>query len=438
MKNFNAQAILAKVRNKSSLSRDEMVWFAKGLSDGKVTDAQAGAFSMAVALNGLGSQQARTDWTLAMRDSGKILSWEVGSPVLDKHSTGGIGDCVSLILAPLLASIGVCVPMISGRGLGHTGGTLDKLESIPGVKVMHSEKRLVEIIESCGCIIAGANENIAPADRRLYAVRDVTSTVDSLDLITASILSKKLASGLDGLVLDIKCGSGAFMADLNQATELAKALVKTANAAGCATTALITDMNQPLAPAMGNALEIVEVMRVLSGETVGRLRSITVSLGAEILKAQKIYNNISQATNELERNLNSGAALKKFSEMISLMGGPINFGQDFNRYLPEATAVIEVFAPEAGYLAQWDGRSLGNIVVKLGGGRLVETDQVDHAVGFSEIASIGTKLSKGSPILKIHATRIDHAEEAKRQVLAAFKLSDSAPKETELVLKRIT
>ncbi len=438
MKNFNAQAILAKVRNKSSLSRDEMVWFAKGLSDGKVTDAQAGAFSMAVALNGLGSQQARTDWTLAMRDSGKILSWEVGSPVLDKHSTGGIGDCVSLILAPLLASIGVCVPMISGRGLGHTGGTLDKLESIPGVKVMHSEERLVEIIESCGCIIAGANENIAPADRRLYAVRDVTSTVDSLDLITASILSKKLASGLDGLVLDIKCGSGAFMADLNQATELAKALVKTANEAGCATTALITDMNQPLAPAMGNALEIVEVMRVLSGETVGRLRSITVSLGAEILKAQKIYNNISQATNELEKNLNSGAALKKFSEMISLMGGPINFGQDFNRYLPEATAVIEVFAPEAGYLAQWDGRSLGNIVVKLGGGRLVETDQVDHAVGFSEIASIGTKLSKGSPILKIHATRIDHAEEAKRQVLAAFKLSDSAPKETELVLKRIT
>ena len=438
MKNFNAQAILAKVRNKSSLSRDEMVWFANGLSDGKVTDAQAGAFSMAVALNGLGSQQARTDWTLAMRDSGKILSWEVGSPVLDKHSTGGIGDCVSLILAPLLASIGVCVPMISGRGLGHTGGTLDKLESIPGVKVMHSEERLVEIIESCGCIIAGANENIAPADRRLYAVRDVTSTVDSLDLITASILSKKLASGLDGLVLDIKCGSGAFMADLNQATELAKALVKTANEAGCATTALITDMNQPLAPAMGNALEIVEVMRVLSGETVGRLRSITVSLGAEILKAQKIYNNISQATNELERNLNSGAALKKFSEMISLMGGPINFGQDFNRYLPEATAVIEVFAPEAGYLAQWDGRSLGNIVVKLGGGRLVETDQVDHAVGFSEIASIGTKLSKGSPILKIHAARIDHAEEAKRQVLAAFKLSDSAPKETELVLKRIT
>ena len=438
MKNFTAQAILAKVRSKSLLSRAEMVWFAKGLSDGKVTDAQAGAFSMAVALNGLGSQQARTDWTLAMRDSGKILSWEVGSPVLDKHSTGGIGDCVSLILAPLLASIGVCVPMISGRGLGHTGGTLDKLESIPGVKVMHSEERLVEIIESCGCIIAGANENIAPADRRLYAVRDVTSTVDSLDLITASILSKKLASGLDGLVLDIKCGSGAFMADLNQATELAKALVKTANEAGCATTALITDMNQPLAPAMGNALEIVEAMRVLSGETVGRLRSITVSLGAEILKAQKIYNNISQATNELERNLNSGAALKKFSEMISLMGGPINFGQDFNRYLPEATAVIEVFAPEAGYLAQWDGQSLGNIVVKLGGGRLVETDQVDHAVGFSEIASIGTKLSKGSPILKIHAARIDHAEEAKRQVLAAFKLSDSAPKETELVLKRIT
>tara|TARA_Y100000589_G_scaffold326426_1_gene366168 strand:+ start:274 stop:1590 length:1317 start_codon:yes stop_codon:yes gene_type:complete len=437
MNSFNTRAILVKLRNKRSPSHDELAWFAKGLADGMVTDAQAGAFAMAVALNGLGSQQARTDWTLAMRDSGKTLSWEVGSPVLDKHSTGGIGDCVSIILVPLLASLGVCVPMISGRGLGHTGGTLDKLESIPGVKVMQSEERLVEIIENCGCIIAGASEDIAPADKRLYAVRDVTSTVDSLDLITASILSKKLASSLDGLVLDIKCGSGAFMTDLNQATELAQVLVKTANEAGCPTTALITDMNQPLAPAMGNALEIAEAMRVLAGNTVGRLRSITVSLGAEILKAQKIFKNISQATTELEKTISSGIALEKFSEMIALMGGPINFGQDFSRYLPEATAVIEVCAPEDGYLAEWDGQALGNIVVKLGGGRLIETDQVDHAVGFSDIASLGTKLSKGAPILKIHAARIDHAEEAKRQVLTAFKLSDSVPKETDLVLKRI-
>ena len=214
MINCNAQAILSKIRCKNSLSREELIWFANGLADGMVTDAQAGAFAMSVAINGLGSQLARTNWTLAMRDSGKTLSWDVGLPVLDKHSTGGIGDCVSIILAPLLASFGVCVPMISGRGLGHTGGTLDKLESIPGVKVMHSDKRLVEIIKNCGCVIAGASADIAPADKRLYAIRDVTSTVDSLDLITASILSKKLASGLNGLVLDIKCGSGAFMTDL--------------------------------------------------------------------------------------------------------------------------------------------------------------------------------------------------------------------------------
>ena len=205
------------------------------------------------------------------------------------------------------------------KRLGHTGGTLDKLESIPGVKVMLSDKRLVQIIENCGCVIAGASQDIAPADKRLYAVRDVTSTVDSLDLITASILSKKLASGLDGLVLDIKCGSGAFMTDLNQATKLAQALVKTANEAGCPTTGLITDMNQPLAPAMGNALEIVEAVRVMSGDKRGRLRSITVSLGAEILTAQKLFKNTQQASVELERQINNGAAMEKFSEMIALM-----------------------------------------------------------------------------------------------------------------------
>ena len=435
---FSAQEILSKIRCKSSISREELIWFANGLADGVVTDAQAGAFAMSVAINGLGSQLARTNWTLAMRDSGKTLSWDVGLPVLDKHSTGGIGDCVSIILAPLLASFGVCVPMISGRGLGHTGGTLDKLESIPGVKVMHSDKRLVEIIKNCGCVIAGASADIAPADKRLYAIRDVTSTVDSLDLITASILSKKLASGLNGLVLDIKCGSGAFMTDLIQATKLAEALVKTANEAGCPTTGLITDMNQPLAPAMGNALEIVEAMRVLSGAKGSRLRSIAVSLGAELLTAQKICKNKRLATIELERKIDSGLAMDKFSKMISLMGGPSNFGQNFTRYLPEATAVIEVCSPDAGYLAQWDGQSLGNIVVSLGGGRLVETDQIDHAVGFSDIASIGTKLAKGSPILKIHAARIDHAESARIQVLKALKISDAIPKETDLVLKRIT
>jgi thymidine phosphorylase len=437
MKNFTAQSLLSKLRNKVSLTKDELVWFARGLANGTVTDAQAGAFAMSVALNSLGSQQSRTHWTLAMRDSGKTLSWDVGAPVLDKHSTGGIGDCVSLVLAPLLASVGVCVPMISGRGLGHTGGTLDKLESIPGVKVMLSDKRLVQIIENCGCVIAGASQDIAPADKRLYAVRDVTSTVDSLDLITASILSKKLASGLDGLVLDIKCGSGAFMTDLNQATKLAQALVKTANEAGCPTTGLITDMNQPLAPAMGNALEIVEAVRVMSGDKGGRLRSITVSLGAEILTAQKIFKNTQEASVELEKQINNGAAMEKFSEMIALMGGPSNFGNDFGRYLPESTAVIEVCASASGYLVGWDGQFLGNIVVKLGGGRLVETDKVDHSVGFSDIVSVGTKLSKGTPILKIHAARIDHAESAKIQVLKAMKVSDTPPKEAALVLKRV-
>ncbi|MCR9115170.1 MAG: thymidine phosphorylase, partial [Rhodobacteraceae bacterium] len=254
-------AVIAAVRDGHPVPKEALGDFVLGVSDGTVSDAQVGAFAMAVLLRGV-SGQTRTDLTLAMRDSGRTLDWGDGPPVIDKHSTGGIGDCVSLVLAPALAACGTRVPMISGRGLGHTGGTLDKIEAIPGVQTGLEEARLRQIVDRTGCVIAGATADLAPADRRLYAIRDVTATVESIDLITASILSKKLAAGLEGLVLDVKLGTGAFMKDQAAATALARSLVDTANAAGCQSSALITDMNQPLAPAAGNALEVAEAMRV--------------------------------------------------------------------------------------------------------------------------------------------------------------------------------
>ena len=270
---MDARGILAKLRHDRRLTPEELTWVAGALADQRLSAAQAGAFAMGVCRNGL-DEAGRVALTKAMCASGHVLTWDLDKPVLDKHSTGGVGDCVSLVLAPALAACGAYVPMISGRGLGHTGGTLDKLEAIPGVGVMLDEARLRVVVEQVGCAIVGATGDIAPADKRLYAVRDVTSTVDSLDLITASILSKKLAAGLEGLVLDVKVGSGAFMKDLDAARDLAQALVGTANAAGCPTRAIISDMSQPLVPSLGNALEVAEVMQVLCGERTGAGRCV--------------------------------------------------------------------------------------------------------------------------------------------------------------------
>ncbi|MCC6972270.1 MAG: thymidine phosphorylase, partial [Phycisphaerales bacterium] len=256
---MDARTIIAAVRDRRGLPGDAATWFANGLASGEVTDAQAGAFAMAVLLNGLSAEE-RAGWTLAMRDSGRVLRWNMPGPVVDKHSTGGIGDSTSLLLAPALAACGAYVPMISGRGLGHTGGTLDKLESIPGYRTEVPIEDLNGLVAEIGCAIIGATADIAPADRRLYAIRDVTGTVESIDLITASILSKKLAAGLEALILDVKVGSGAFMKTIVDARALARSLTATANLAGCRTAALITDMDQPLGSSAGNALEVIEVM----------------------------------------------------------------------------------------------------------------------------------------------------------------------------------
>ncbi|MEM7522097.1 MAG: thymidine phosphorylase, partial [Pseudomonadota bacterium] len=303
----DTRTIIAKLRNRQTPSKDELRWFAIGLADQTVTDAQAGAFAMAVCLNGLGDV-GRVALTMAMRDSGSVLDWDLNGPVLDKHSTGGVGDCVSLVLAPALAACGVFVPMISGRGLGHTGGTLDKLSAIPGLSTQLGTQRLREVVTRAGCAITGASADVAPADKRLYAIRDVTSTVESLDLITASILSKKLAAGLDGLVLDVKVGSGAFMKDTAAASALANALVMTSNAAGCKTTALITDMSQPVAPALGNALEVAEAMKVLTGQTKGKLVEICASLGGVLLSDAGIVEDVQIGADAITAAIADGRA----------------------------------------------------------------------------------------------------------------------------------
>ncbi len=416
---MDARAIIAKVRSKKTPTGAELAWFAKGLADGLVSDAQAGAFAMAVLLNGLGTK-ARVDLTLAMRDSGDVLAWDLSGPVLDKHSTGGVGDTVSLVLAPALAACGVYVPMISGRGLGHTGGTLDKIESIPGVVAQIDIARLRAITAEVGCAIVGATGRIAPADRRLYAIRDVTATVESIDLITASILSKKLAAGLQGLVLDVKLGSGAFMKTAADARALARSLVDTANGAGCPTAALITDMDQPLAPTLGNALEVATAMEVLAGNRAAapRLHDLTVALGAELLTLA----GIDAGAGKIEQAIASGQAMDRFARMIAALGGPPDMADDWHTHLPKAPVVGEVPAPESGHISAINGEALGLAVVGMGGGRRVETDRIDPGVGLEQVVTLGAQVNRGDPLCVLHARDEDSAEATARAVLAAITI----------------
>jgi thymidine phosphorylase len=435
---MDARGIIAQVRDGHAPSAEALAWFAAGLANGEVTDAQAGAFAMAVLLRGLGDE-GRVALTRAMRDSGRVLTWDLAGPVLDKHSTGGIGDCTSLLLAPALAVCGAYVPMISGRGLGHTGGTLDKLESIPGFRTGLTEDQVRRQMAGVHCAIVAASADLAPADRRLYAVRDVTGTVESIDLITASILSKKLAAGLEGLVLDVKCGSGAFMKTPEQAEALARALVDTAQGAGCMTSALITDMSQPLATAAGNALEVIEVMETLTGTSVNAaLWDLTCALGGEALALGGLAADADDGAGRIAQALESGAAAEVFGRMVAAQGGPADFVERWPDRLPAAPVVREAPALDDGYIARIDGESLGHAVVHLGGGRLREGDRIHPAVGLSDLIGLGDEIGAGVPLGMVHAASEDAAEVAIRAVQAAYVVGTSVLDEVPLVLKRIT
>lgn len=433
----DARGIIALVRDGGQPTEDALRWFAAGLASGAVTDAQAGAFAMAVLLKGL-SEAGRVALTKGMRDSGRVMVWDLPGPVVDKHSTGGIGDCTSLLLAPALVACGAYVPMISGRGLGHTGGTLDKLEAIPGFRTGIGEEALRRQMTQVKCAIVAASADLAPADRRLYAIRDVSGTVESIDLITASILSKKLAAGLEGLVLDVKCGSGAFMKTPERAEALAHALVKAAQGAGCMTTALVTDMSQPLATAAGNALEVIEVMETLTGTSVNTaLWDLTVALGGEALALVGLAHDAADGEGRIAQALESGAAAEIFGRMVAAQGGPADFVDRWPDRLPSAPVMREVPGLADGYVVRIDGEALGLAVVHLGGGRLREGDRINPGVGLSDLAGIGEEAGAGVPLAMVHAATEDAADAAVRAVQAAYHISEAPPEEPLLVQQRI-
>ncbi len=421
------QELIRKKRDGGRLSDAEIEFLVKGIADGKgLADAQIGALAMALFLNGMDAAE-RIALTRAMTHSGNVLSWKgenLPGPIVDKHSTGGVGDKVSLMLAPMVAACGAFVPMISGRGLGHTGGTLDKFESIPGYSAKPDLALFRRVVRDAGCAVIGQTADLAPADRRLYAIRDVTATVESIGLITASILSKKLAAGLDALVMDVKFGSGAFMAKFDDAKALAQSIVEVANGAGLRTRALLTDMDRPLGRTAGNALEMREAVAYLTGERDARLHDVTKALAVEMLDLSGVAPR-AQAAAKIEAALSSGQAAERFARMVAGLGGPKDFLERIDSYLPIAPIIRPVFAPSRGIVAKIDTREIGIAVLELGGGRVDPAQAIDHAVGFTEIASTGAEIGPNRPIAILHARDEASAEKAARTLIAAYNLGDA-------------
>ncbi|XYK82547.1 MAG: thymidine phosphorylase [Labrenzia sp.] len=420
------QELIRKKRDGGALSSEEIAFFVKGLADGSVTEGQVSALAMAVFFKGLTIDE-RVALTLAMRDSGDVLDWsDIEAPVLDKHSTGGVGDNVSLMLAPALAACGAAVPMISGRGLGHTGGTLDKFDSIPGYKTQPDNALFKKVVKEVGCAVIGQTGNLAPADKRFYGIRDVTATVESIDLITASILSKKLAAGLQGLVLDVKWGSGAFMATLEEARGLAESLVLVANGAGLKTTALLTDMNEPLASAAGNAIEMQNAVDFLKGTAIdNRLWDVTVAQGGELLASGGLAPDAEAGCDMMRTAFESGKAAEKFAEMVSALGGPADFMEKPELYLATANFEAPVYPFEDGIVTEIDARGVGVAVVALGGGRKAAADVIDPSVGFTCLAGVGNSVDADSPLAIVHARNEEDAEAAAIALRAAYTVGSA-------------
>ncbi|WP_274626805.1 thymidine phosphorylase [Arvimicrobium flavum] len=433
------QEIIRKKRDRRPLDAGEIAEFVKGVVSGAVSEGQVAAMAMAVLLNGMSRDEA-VALTLAMRDSGDVLDWsDLPGPVTDKHSTGGVGDNVSLMLAPIVAACGAYVPMISGRGLGHTGGTLDKMDSIPGYVSQPDNALFRKAVLETGCAIIGQTANLAPADKRIYSIRDVTGTVESVPLITASILSKKLAAGLQSLVLDVKVGNGAFMAKSRDATELATSLVEVANGAGLKTSALITGMNEPLASAAGNAVEVANAVDFLTGRWRDpRLLEVTLSLAAEMLHAAGIAASNQQGLQRANEALDSGKAAEVFGRMVAALGGPRDFVEKADAYLPRAAVELPVPSPTDGFVTAIETRDVGVAVVALGGGRTRPQDSVDHAVGITRLLPVGHEVKRGEPLALIYARGEVDAQAAAAKVLAAYQVGGRRPSRQKAIIRRIS
>ena len=434
------QEIIRKKRDQQPLSRSEIAEFVQGVADGSVTDGQVAAFAMAVYFNDM-SVEERVALTLAQRDSGRVLAWQdfnLPGPLIDKHSTGGVGDLTSLLLGPMVAACGGFVPMISGRGLGHTGGTLDKLAAIPGYNVVPETGTFQRVVREVGVAIIGQTAQLAPADKRIYAIRDVTATVESIALITASILSKKLAAGLQGLVMDVKTGSGAFMANLADARELAQSLASVATGAGLPTTSLITDMNEPLASAAGNAVEVQNAVDYLTGaRRDARLHAVTLALGGELLALGGLAENPTHGRAAMERALASGAAAERFERMVAMLGGPGDFLGKASKLLPAAPLIVAAAPSRKGFVAAIDARAVGMAVVALGGGRSRAADAIDPAVGFTQLAGLGAEVSAAAPLALVHARDEAQAKAASQRLAAAYRIEDAPPARRDPVVERI-
>ncbi len=435
------QEIIRRKRDGEALSQEEIQFFVAGVTDGSVTEGQIAAFAMAVYFRGMTRDEC-VALTMAQTRSGTVLDWrglQLDGPVLDKHSTGGVGDVVSLMLGPMVAACGGYVPMISGRGLGHTGGTLDKLESIPGYRTAPDDELFRRVVKTAGVAIIGQTENLAPADKRFYATRDVTATVESIPLITASILSKKLAAGLEALVMDVKVGSGAFMPTRQGSLDLANSIVSVANDAGVATTALLTDMNQALASSAGNAVEVHEAVRYLTGEYRNpRLHEVTLALGAEMLLSGKLADTLDEARVKLEAVLSSGEAAEVFGKMVHALEGPADFLEKYDRYLPRAAIIRPVYPDKTGVVTSMDVRKMGLAVVGLGGGRRKAGDSIDHRVGLTDICHLGESVQADRPLAMVHASSEAGFVEAEAMVLGAIEIEDRAPAaESPVIYQRI-
>ncbi len=432
------QEIIRKKRNKETLSKDEIDFFIKGVTDGSIMDAQTAALTMAIFLNKLNNEE-KVDLTLAMRDSGDVLHWQgFNGPIVDKHSSGGVGDKVSLMLAPMIAACGGYVPMISGRGLGHTGGTLDKFDSIPGYQTMPNNDLFYKTVKEVGCAIIGQTGNLAPADKKIYAIRDVCGTVESVDLITASILSKKLAAGLDCLIMDLKCGNGAFMDNLEDGRALAHSIVNVANGAGTKTKAILTDMNQVLGRNVGNALEVAEAVEYLQGKNVdSRLHQVTMELCSELLVISKLAPHIDEAKQKLEKALSSGKALEIFARMVTALGGPKDFVENYEKYLPKAAIIKPLFAQKSGYVAEMQTRNIGLSIIGLKGGRIRSDQKLDYATGYTEFCQIGDWVDNEKPLCFIHAQTEDDWQIAAQDLLNNIKISEEKPQAKPTIIEKI-
>ena len=438
------QEVVRHKRDGRTLSDAEIAFFVAGLTDGSITEGQAAAFAMAVFFRGMTRAEV-VALTRAMRDSGTVLDWSdagLPGPALDKHSTGGVGDKVSLMLAPIVAACGGAVPMISGRGLGHSGGTLDKMDALPGYTTAPDIALFRRVVRDVGCAIIGQTADLAPADRRLYAIRDVTATVESIPLITSSILSKKLAAGLAGLVMDVKFGSGAFMATAADGRALAESIVAVANGAGSRTTGLLTDMNEVLGTTAGNAVEVREAIAYLSGEGGAQAREprqheVTIALSAELLVTGGLFRTVAEARAACERALASGAAAERFGRMVAALGGPADVLERPDALLPLPPVTLPVAPARAGFVAAEDARAIGLAIVGMGGGRTRADQAIDHAVGFTRVAPVGAAVGPDRPLCLVHARTAAQAHAAGAEVRAAITIADEAPAPTPVILERI-